>query len=52
LASYCCATNKWSFPQRKNFIIVPVKKINFELFNSINKELLWIEIFNKFKQEL
>ena len=52
LCSYCSTTNKWSFPQRKNFIIVPVKKINFELFNSINKELLWIEIFNKFKQEL
>jgi len=52
LASYCSTTHKWNFPQRKNFIIVPVKNINFELFNSIDKELLWIEIFNKFKPEL
>lgn len=52
LASYCSTTWHWGFPKRKNFIIVPVKKINYELFNSIPKDLLWIEIFNKFKPEL
>lgn len=49
LASYCCTTNKWQFPQRKNYIILHLESINKELFNSIDKELLWIEIFNKFK---
>lgn len=51
LASYCCTTNKWQFPQRKNYIILHLESINQELYNSIDKELLWIEIFNKFKPE-
>lgn len=42
LASYCCTTNKWQFPQRKNYIILHLESINQELFNSIDKELLWI----------
>lgn len=51
LASYCSTTNKWVYPPRKNFIVLHLESINQELFNSIDKELLWIEIFNKFKPE-
>lgn len=49
LASYCCTTNVWRHPPRKNFIVLHLESINQELFNSIDKDLLWIEIFNKFK---
>lgn len=49
LSSYCSIVNKWPYPPRKNFIVLKVESINCELFNSINKHLLWIEIFNKFK---
>lgn len=49
LYSYCSATNYWHHPPRKNFIVLPVVEIDWELFNSIDKHLLWIEIFNKFK---
>lgn len=52
LASYCCTTNVWRHPQRKNYIVLHLESINQELYNSIDKELLWIEIFNKFKPEL
>lgn len=48
LASYCCTTNKWNFPQRKNFIVVPVKGVNQEFFNSIPKIPLWSEIFKMY----
>lgn len=49
LASYCSTTNKWQHPPRKNFIVLKLESINQELFNSIDKLQLWIEIFNKFK---
>lgn len=51
LASYCTTTDKWVYPQRKNYIVLHLESINQELFNSIPKDLLWIEIFNKFKPE-
>lgn len=51
LASYCSTTNKWQYPPRKNFIVLKLESINQELFNSIDKLQLWIEIFNKFKPE-
>lgn len=49
LVSYCCSTNIWNYPPRKNWIVLNVESISFELYNSIDKEQLWIEIFNKFK---
>jgi len=49
LASFCSTTNKWQFPQRKNYIVIKLEKIDWELYNSIDKRLLWIEIFNRFK---
>lgn len=49
LSSYCSITNTWPYPPRKSFIILDVVDINQELYNSIDKYLLWIEIFNKFK---
>lgn len=52
LASYCSTTNKWQHPPRKNFIVLKLESINQELFNSIDKLQLWIEIFNKFKPQL
>lgn len=49
LMSYCCATNFHRHPRRNNFIVLNVESINWEMYNSIDKHLLWIEIFNKFK---
>lgn len=49
LVSYCGTTQKWVYPQRKNFIVHFVEKVDFELYNSIDKLNLWREIFNKFK---
>jgi hypothetical protein len=50
LASFCSSTNQWRYPQRKKYIVLKVEKIDHELYNSIDKRLLWIEIFNKFKR--
>lgn len=49
LASYCCATNHWNYPSRKSWVILKLDSIDHELYNSIDKLQLWIEIFNKFK---
>lgn len=49
LSSYCSIVKDWHHPPRKSFIVLDVVDINLELFNSIDKYLLWIEIFNKFK---
>lgn len=49
LASYCTTTEKWVYPQRKNHIVLQLKEINWELFNSIDKLELWKEIFRMFK---
>lgn len=49
LASYCSITNIWPYPVRSHFIVLNVESINWEIYNSIDKHLLWIEIFNKFK---
>lgn len=51
LASYCSTTNKWIYPQRKNYTIVYLDSIDQEAYNKINKLDLWIEIFNMFKPE-
>lgn len=48
LCSYCNAVSKWVYPERKNFIVLKVKSIDFDTFSSINKLDLWIEIFKKF----
>jgi len=49
LCSYCTTTNEWRYPQRKNVIVIKVEKIDWELYNSIDKTELWREIFYKFK---
>lgn len=48
LASYCSTASKWVYPKRNDFIVIPVIEINWNLYNSIDKRELWIEIFNKF----
>jgi hypothetical protein len=49
LASYVSTEFTWSFPKRKDFIVIEVDEINWTLFHTINRKQLWIEIFNKFK---
>lgn len=49
LASYCSTTNKWRFPKRKNYIVLKIESIDFELYNSIDKTNLWREIFKLYK---
>lgn len=51
LASYCSTIDEWRFPQRNNYVVLPVKNIDWVSFRSIDKLQLWIEIFNKFKPE-
>lgn len=50
LASYCTT---WSAPlefkNTRRLIMINVNKIDWELYNSIDKTKLWIEIFQKFK---
>lgn len=50
LASYCSTCEKWPYPKRKDYIVLNVVDIDWDTFNSIDKHLLWIEIFNKFKK--
>lgn len=49
LASYCTTSSVWPYPQRKNVIVLHLLDINWGLYDSIDKLLLWIEIYNKFK---
>lgn len=49
LASYFSTVKEWVYPKRKNAIIIPVLEIDWQIFHSINRRKLWIEIFNKFK---
>lgn len=51
LASYCSITNIWPYPVRSHFIVLNIESINWVMYNSIDKHLLWIEIFNKFKSK-
>lgn len=51
ISSYCCTSNVWRHPQRKNYLVLKLESINQELFNSIDKLSLWTEIFHKFKPE-
>lgn len=48
LWSYCTTTDNWRYT-RSNFILLRLEEINRELYNSIDKQKLWIEIFNRFK---
>jgi hypothetical protein len=49
LASYAGTERSWVYPKRNDFIVIPVVDICWEMFHTINKKQLWIEIFNKFK---
>lgn len=49
IASYCGTTNEWSHPDCKWDLVVEIEKIDFQKFNSIDKNLLWSELFYKFK---
>lgn len=49
LASYCGVVSKWSHPQRKNMLVVNIESIDFGKLQEVNKHLLWIELFYKYK---
>lgn len=49
LASYVSTSNHWVYPQRKDFSVIYLKSIDWDLYNSIDKTELWIELFNTYK---
>lgn len=53
LASVCYSTNniKFSMENRKRCVILYLKKIDWIKFDSIPKDLLWIEIYNRFLEK-
>ncbi len=51
LASYCCATHYWRYPPRKSTILIRVEHIDKDAYNAIDKQQLWIEIFNRFSND-
>lgn len=52
LTSFCSTWNDskadWKFTRR--LIVINVESIDWEIYNSIDKKNLWIEIFQKFKK--
>ena len=52
MCSYCSTTDNWSFPQRKNVIVLHLESVDWEKYKSIDKLQLWREIFFKFKPKL
>ena len=49
-ANYCATTNSSTKCfTRKNMQIIELESIDFELYNSIDKLELWIELYNKYK---
>ena len=49
LASFCSTTNLWVYPQRKHYVVLNVESIDWNTYNDINKELLWAELYNRYK---
>lgn len=47
--SYCTAVEYWGFPQRKDFVIIELLKVDIEKLLTIDSLSLWIEIYNKFR---
>lgn len=49
LASYCATVQEWNHPVAKTDFIVHIKSIDFKKLNSIDRNLLWSELFHKYK---
>lgn len=49
LASYCGTVNEWPHPSCKWDLVIEIESIDWQMFNSIDKNLLWSELFHKFK---
>lgn len=49
LASYCATVKEWNHPVAKSDLVIDIESINFQLLAAIDKDLLWSELFHKYK---
>ena len=49
MTSFCGSVNKWTAPQRKEFLVLELKDIKWDVFNSCDMLKVWRELYNKYK---
>jgi hypothetical protein len=49
LTSFCGSSNCWNFPQRKEFLVLELRDIKWEIFDNVDMMQVWRELYNKYK---